>query len=235
MHTTMTTREIGALGSRFERIVRACGLKARKKTIATEFCRDVERYQAPGRFYHTLTHIKGMLDLIDEHEKAFKQPWLVRFAAVKHDVIYNVHHTRDNETYSALDATGAGIMLGMQERDRTTVAKFIMATEHLGNKTRALSEDEKLFADIDLDGFSRSWDTVLGNSRKVRREFAHLSDKEFADGNSTFLARLEMRGFIYQSPLYKKCETRARDNISNIRREMESSIVIARPTNKVFA
>jgi hypothetical protein len=41
-----------------------------------------------------------------------------------------------------------------------------------------------------------------------------------------------MRGFIYQSPVYKEFEQRARDNILKIRQEMKSSIVIARPTNK---
>jgi predicted metal-dependent HD superfamily phosphohydrolase len=226
----LTAKKVDDLGYRFERIVRACGLKARKKTIA----KDVMRYQAPGRFYHTLTHISGMLDLIDEHEKKFLRPDLARFAAVKHDGIYNVHNTCDNETLSAIDAVQTGIVLGMSPHDLKIVVGYIMSTEHLGNKTRPLTEDEKLFADIDLDGFSRSWDTVLGNSRKVRREFAHLSDKEFAEGNITFLSRLEMRGFIYQSPVYKEYETRARDNISNIRREMTSSIVNARPTDKVF-
>jgi predicted metal-dependent HD superfamily phosphohydrolase len=228
----MHLKEIGALGYRFERIIREIGLKARKKTIAAEFARDVARYQAPGRFYHTLTHVKGMLDLIDEHEKLFNRPWLARYATVKHDVIYNVHNTRDNEALSAVDAATSGARLGMEERHQNAVVRLVMATEHLGNKTRPLSDDEKLLADIDLDGFSRSWDTVLGNTRKVRVEFGHVSDPDFAIGQGNFLTYLEMRGFIYQSPVYKEFEQRARDNILKIRQEMKSSIVIARPTNK---
>jgi predicted metal-dependent HD superfamily phosphohydrolase len=230
----LTRKELGDLEYRFERIVRECGLKARKKTIAAEFARDVARYQGPGRFYHNLKHIKGVLDLIDEHAKKFDRPWLARFAAVKHDVVYNVHNTRDNEALSAIDAVRTATTLGMNLPDQQKVAGLIMATEHLGNKMRPLSDDEKLFADIDLDGFSRSWDTVLGNTRKVRREFAHLGDDVFWNGQSNFLTQLEMRGFIYQTPTYKEFEQRARDNILHIRQEMKSSILNARPTDKVF-
>ncbi|MFM2374798.1 MAG: hypothetical protein RLZZ234_793 [Candidatus Parcubacteria bacterium] len=228
----LTAQEMSQLKYQYERIVRACGIKARKKTIAEECARDISRYQAPGRFYHNLTHIKNMLNLINEHVTEFEQPWLVRFAALKHDVIYDVHNTRDNETHSAIDAATTGARLGMKERHQSAVVRLIMATEHLGNQHRALRHDEKLLADIDLDGFSRSWDTVLGNARRVRAEFAHVSDDDFAKGQNAFLVALQMRGFIYQSDVYKAFEERACENILLIRQELKHSIVVARPTDK---
>jgi predicted metal-dependent HD superfamily phosphohydrolase len=228
----MNRYEIESLAERFRRIVRGCGSHKRNSAITAEFEKDVARYTGHTRFYHSLNHVKGYLDLIDEHEHLFARPDEARFAAVKHDTIYNVEHSRDNETLSAIDASHTAERLLMHEESRERIVRFVLATEHLGNKTRVLNDEEKLFADLDLDGFSRSFDSVLQNSRQIRREYSHVPDAVFWDGHTQFLGLLEMRGFIYLSPQYRKYETLARENIAEIRRSRDS-IIGARPTDKV--
>jgi predicted metal-dependent HD superfamily phosphohydrolase len=174
-----------------------------------------------------------MLTLITMLAKAFKRPELARFAAVKHDTIYDVFEkSNDNEARSAAEAAYSAGRLGLAPEDADAIVRLILATEHLGNGTRSLTEDEMLFADIDLDGLSRSYDSVLRGARDIRREFSHIPDDQFAHKLIHFLNMLEARGCIYFSPDYAHLEEHARENMDRLKHDMLRSVVNARPTDK---
>ena len=79
-------------------------------------------------------------------------------------------------------------------------------------------------ADLDLIGFGLSRDQALGNSLKVRAEYAHTTDESFARGHSEILMCFLQRGMnLYQTEYFRnECGQKALENIRYVLGEMKS-------------
>jgi predicted metal-dependent HD superfamily phosphohydrolase len=198
-------------------------------------------YEQLFRRYHTLVeefstmrpeqgHIESMLEILLNIKSMVRSPAHMIIAVILHDVIYDPR-SRTNEADSAAFARTMLILMGVPRHSINSIMRLIMATRHRGTKLR--SNDERTIADIDLAGFGKSWDTVLKNSRDVRREFAHVPDDDFAKGHAEFILSLLRRPRIYYTEHFHGLyEERARGNMKMILSEMKRSIVNARPTDK---
>lgn len=177
------------------------------------FAMLVEKYTEGWRRYHTFFHIKCMLDELDTVRDKIKNPEFVEFAIFLHDLIYRPG-AKDNEAQSAAVAKGWLLFMGADKKTVRSVVRLIsVATRHPKSTKARLSNDEKFMSDLDLYGFSLSWDTVLGSSMDVRREFSSYSDEEFRKGHAAFIMDLAHHRIYLTEHYHERYEKIARKNM----------------------
>lgn len=187
-------------------------------------------YKKNQRWYHNLFHLEQMLKEFDAVRDKLKQPECVEFAIFLHDIIYVIGR-KDNETASGRIAEAILLRMGANVLKIYRVLRLItVATKHPKSPKVRLTSDEKYMSDLDLYGFSLSYDAVLGQSCDVRREFSEFSDEEFRKGQGNFLSQMLTRR-IYLTDHFSQYELAARENIRRVLQNMDQ-VVCARPTDK---
>ena len=97
---------------------------------------------------------------------------------------------------------------------RNRVHDAIIATPH---KTSPDALESQLTVDIDLSGLAQFWSEFVADSRLVRAEFSHLSDKEFNVGQGKFMKSLLDRASIYSTEFFLGThEATARKNVARL-------------------
>lgn len=167
------------------------------------------RYSELHRFYHTIDHIKECLTVLRLVEMQLDSPTEVRAALWYHDAIYNPKRV-DNEEQSARLASvhlnGAGF-------DIDLVMKLILVTKH---PSRPQTNDEKYMVDIDLTVLGYREETYLKYSKNIRKEYSHVSDKQYRHGRKKVLNDFLRMPFIYHTKHFKRMlENNARLNIES--------------------
>jgi predicted metal-dependent HD superfamily phosphohydrolase len=162
-----------------------------------------QRHSEPHRHYHTLGHVRDMLQLVSG-EAPIAATWF-------HDIVYEPART-DNEDASARIAAVALREVGFSIMTVDLVIRMIRATTD--HDPKDLPPQARLFFDADL--------AILGTSREhyaeycgaIRREYAHLSDAEFREHRNAVLDRLRSRPHIYfTESMRDRFEQQARANI----------------------
>lgn len=167
-------------------------------------------YGEEGRFYHTGGHIEECLARMDAAAGVLGRSEAVELAIWFHDVIY-VAGDAENEAKSAeWFVERAEGWLG--EALVAEVAGYINCTTHREVPSAA---GARFVVDVDLSGMGQAAEFFHRDGENIRKEFAHLSDAEFAKGNGGFLRGLVARERIFATEyFYEKCEARARANIA---------------------
>ncbi len=168
-------------------------------------------YTEPHRHYHTPQHVKFCLGQIDLAREALADADAVELAIWFHDVIYDPN-ANDNEWQSTewFRSCADGIL----PRDLIEqVVRLILITQHNHPPSK---EDEKFVVDVDLSGFGLPWDEFLVDSDAVRSEYAHQSDRDYAQCQIPFLRSLLSRDSIYSTEFFRqRYEQAARANIQH--------------------
>lgn len=180
------------------------------------FARLDAYYREPHRHYHNGGHIDDCLARLDlayaQADGGVDDADAVELALWFHDVIYQLG-APDNEQRSAewFAAQAAG-HLPADFIDR--VAGYILDTTH---REAPAAPGAKWVVDADLSGIGMDGESFGRDGDKIRREFAHLSDAEFARGQAGFLRGLLARERIYYTDFFRDlCEARARRNIESV-------------------
>jgi pantetheine-phosphate adenylyltransferase len=139
----------------------------------------------PHRYYHNVDHLIQILKDIesdvrfnglDVHEKH-----ALLLAAFFHDIIYNPKKN-DNEVqsikYFTYSFTGSSVNL------LKSVYRLIHATKY---RKRPIDKLEQIFWDADNKLLKTGYDNLLKVDKLLRKEYSHLSDKQFAEGKIKFL------------------------------------------------
>ena len=183
---------------------------------AALFARLDAYYREPHRHYHNGGHIDDCLARLDlayaQVDGGVDDADAVELALWFHDVIYQLG-APDNEQRSAewFAAQAAG-HLPVDFIDR--VAGYILDTTH---REAPAAPGAKWVVDADLSGIGMDGESFGRDGDKIRREFAHLSDAEFARGQAGFLRGLLARERIYYTDFFRDlCEARARRNIQSV-------------------
>ena len=173
---------------------------------------DIEAsYSEPHRYYHTGRHIDHCLTQLDLARHEMGNADAIEMALWFHDIEYDPK-ARENELQSAERFKNYAQDV-MDPQLTQNIYKLIMITMH---NDAPGGVDEKYIVDIDLSSFGLPWDEFVRDSLNVKREFAHLSDQEFARRNMKFLQALQSRPQIFFTDFYKqKYEQTARENIAN--------------------
>jgi len=176
--------------------------------LALKTFQDIERHYAePGRFYHTLDHIRGVLDIVDQLQSQALHPNAVLLAAWLHDVIYDSKQI-DNEERSAEYASRLCEQLAVP--DGPLVASMILSTKtHI---VAAGDANAQVLLDADLAILGASPSTYQTYSKNIRREYAWVSEPDYRRGRQQVLESFLNRPRIYH--LLKDMEEPARRNIT---------------------
>ena len=172
------------------------------------------RWSEPHRHYHTVTHLRSVLDIVDRHADLAPHPERVRLAAWLHDAVYDPTALGDaNERDSAEFAAGLLTTSGVPDEVAAEVARLVGLTA--GHATGADDPDGELLCDADLAVLATDEQRYAQYTAAIRREYAHVSDQDFAAGRAQVLKALLALQSIYRlAPLRAAWEAKARANLA---------------------
>jgi predicted metal-dependent HD superfamily phosphohydrolase len=150
-----------------------------------------QAYSDPGRFYHTLDHVKEMLTTVDSLGSHVRNLNAVKLAAWLHDVIYD-SKALDNEEQSAQYAELLCEELSIPESP--SVASLILKTKwHIAGD----DVDAQVLIDADLailGADEREYQTYAEN---IRREYAWVPEPEYRQERRRVLGNFLIRPRVY--------------------------------------
>ena len=171
------------------------------------------RYAEAHRSYHDLDHIVRCLTDFERVRHMAVSPDEVEAAIFFHDAIYE-SNANDNEERSAVLAIESLTAAGVDTAIGNRVADLIRATTH---KEVPQDPDAKLLVDVDLAGLAEPYEDFLETGRRVREEFPHVSDADFAEGRREFFRAFLSRRSIYATEHFRELhEAAARDNLRRL-------------------
>ncbi len=143
------------------------------------------RWSEKHRHYHTVNHLTQVLADI-ENDYRFKdlsvnKKHALLLAAFFHDIVYDPKR-QDNEEKSIEYFIRS--YKGHDPRMIDTVCEIIECTKYRKRPTNKL---QRIMWDADNKGFTEGYETLLKNEKLIRKEFIHLSHKEYKEKRITFL------------------------------------------------
>jgi len=179
-----------------------------------------EKYSESGRFYHNLNHVKQLLNLFESLNNQIQESNAVRFSIWFHDVVYDTERN-DNEEESARLAVETLGELNINFETLGFVGQLILATKsHVGHN---LSQDGKLFLDLDLAILGMSQDIYEKYSRAIREEYSWVPEQTYGKRRREILEGFLDRETIYFTNIMKdRFEEQARKNIRSEIQSLES-------------
>jgi predicted metal-dependent HD superfamily phosphohydrolase len=171
----------------------------------------VAAYSTPGRYYHTLKHLDGVLSTIEILQGYTNNLAAVQLAAWFHDVVYDTE-AQDNEERSADYAFDLLSNLAIPESTITTVTRLILDTK---NHQAAMDDyDSQVLLDADLAILATDSVEYKEYAHAIRQEYGWVADADYITGRQQVLERFLVRSRIYFTPLMSEfAEPSARGNI----------------------
>ncbi len=176
------------------------------------------QYNTPKRYYHNLTHVRDLLCEYEKIKSMLKNPLEVYFAIIFHDIIYDFD-SNTNEKDSADFAIKylKENLLSPTKIDYDIIHKLITLTSshdtnHL--KKDKLTNDEKLFLDMDLGTLASCTERLLEYEEGIKKEFISIfPENEYKKQRLDFLNKILSRE-IYLSDYYsERSEISSKENI----------------------
>jgi predicted metal-dependent HD superfamily phosphohydrolase len=154
-------------------------------------------YGSEGRHYHTMTHVAGCLDLLDDVVDPRVERTMATLAIFWHDAVY-VPGVRGCEQLSADLLEGFRHTLAVDRRTLDFAKRCILATEHGGSWRFAGNPTVDTVIDIDLSILGSEPSMYDHYVRGVREEFRDVADDEaWRVGRTAFLKEVLGRSRIY--------------------------------------
>lgn len=171
-----------------------------------------DRYSEKSRSYHNLSHVKTLLDLLESLDHKAQDHNAIRFSIWFHDVVYNTKEN-DNEEESVRLASQMMRKLHVDIETMEAVSSLILATKDHSGST--ISEDNKLFLDMDLAILGMREQIYNKYSRAIREEYFWVPELIYRRERSKILKSFIAREVIYfTDEMKKRFEEQARKNIN---------------------
>ncbi|MFC8271377.1 hypothetical protein ACFUJR_02285 [Streptomyces sp. NPDC057271] len=181
------------------------------------------RWAEPQRRYHTVDHLRAVLDRIDELADQGGEGGeleLVRLAAWFHDAVYRPDRS-ENEERSALLAEKALTEAGLTPHEVAEVARLVRLTTTHDPAPGDLNGET--LCDADLAILATNEDTYGRYTRAVREEYAFVPDDDFRQGRAAILRQLLSLPRLFRTPYGAAAwEERARRNLARELTELEA-------------
>ncbi|OAG02068.1 uncharacterized protein CC84DRAFT_1220430 [Paraphaeosphaeria sporulosa] len=157
-------------------------------------------YQQPNRHYHNLGHVAHMLRLVpDDHPHMLE----LVYATWLHDCVYDpkaAHSKNEGEsirTWRSHVEENEGL-----SKIKDIVSLMIECTMTHKPPYEPPADEAQIelinrFLDMDMDILAFSREGYLGYAKKVRREYAHLTDEQFRKGRAAFLRSAIDKGNVF--------------------------------------
>ena len=173
------------------------------------------RWSQPHREYHTLAHLRGVLDAVDELAPSVLNDAAdvdaVRLAAWYHDAVYDCRS--DDEEQSARLAESDLAALGVPPELVAEVARLIrMTIEHNPAPDDA---NGAVLSDADLATLAVPPAEYRRNGAAIRAEYAHVAEPAFRAGRAPMIEALLTAPALYRTPAGRqRWEQAARANLT---------------------
>lgn len=174
----------------------------------------LERWNEPHRHYHSATHLLAVLEALDMLTDR-RTPRPAALAAWFHDAVYN--GTATDEEESALLALQR--LNGLLPPDETSeVARLVRLTAT--HSPSAGDDAGHLLCDADLAILGGEPDAYFRYTQGVRRDYAHVSEADFAKGRTAVVRQLlALEPLFHTSRGRELWAARSRENLN---RELEA-------------
>ena len=181
------------------------------KGLITDLWNEIEKnYSKKNRFYHSLTHLENLLQLVNEIKELIGEHDILLFTLFYHDLIYDSLKL-DNEKQSSEIAEKRLKQLSIPSDKIEKCKAQILAT-----KSHDLSSDEdtNYFTDADLSILGQSWEVYSKYSQNVRKEYSIYPDFVYNSGRKKVLKHFLSMDKIFKTDyFYDKFEQQARVNL----------------------
>lgn len=168
----------------------------------------IEPAYTKNRYYHTLNHIKVLLEAIKDFKLTPEERVKLELAIWFHDIVYD-SKTFDNEFKSSEEFKEFASFVGMEPEVVPEISKLILVTKHTDKPKTKL---EKIICDVDLKELASKW--YIKNKKNVRKEYAFLSEDDWKKGRGNFLLSMLDKEHIYHTDEYRgTLEDTARTNL----------------------
>lgn len=209
MFFTVETQELGILKHQWDDLLSFSTVDPTRKDKIFQTLQ--EKYSEEHRFYHNLSHVKMLFSLLESYHGEIQNLAVVRFSIWFHDVIYDPKKN-DNEEKSARLAADWLTELHVETSAIKLVGNMILATKAHGGD--GLSEDTRLFLDLDLAILGATEDIYRHYSQAIRAEYAWVPKPAYGEGRTRVLQSFLSREKIYATDeIRNKYEEQARKNI----------------------
>ncbi|OON71132.1 hypothetical protein B0919_00230 [Hymenobacter sp. CRA2] len=178
-----------------------------------------DAYSQSGRHYHSLAHIRHMLETAEAYHARLQDAVAVQLAIWFHDAVYSPMRS-DNEARSAELARQFLAQTSLAAPRRERVAFLIERTQDHTQRPPAADPDLHLLLDIDLQILGAPEADYWRYARQVRQEYSLVPDVLYRRGRQQVLSKFLDTPRIYQTEAFRqKLETAAR---RNLRAELEA-------------
>jgi predicted metal-dependent HD superfamily phosphohydrolase len=195
------------LSRRFGELLRRLGATGDPQPLADAL---LAAWTEPDRRYHDLEHLRDCLAELDGAPADGADRDRVEAALWFHDAIYDPR-AGDNEARSAEWARRALAELGVPSVAADDVARLVMLTRHTDPTP---DPSGRLLCDIDLAILGHEPEAFDVYDRRIREEYAWVSEPDFRAARTGVLAGLLSRAPLYQTEHFRRrYETAARANL----------------------
>ncbi|WP_026058020.1 HD domain-containing protein [Streptomyces sp. SS] len=182
------------------------------------------RWAEPQRRYHTVDHLRAVLDRIDELADQGGEGGeleLVRLAAWFHDAVYRPDRS-ENEERSAALAEKALTEAGLTPHEVAEVARLVRLTTSHDPVPGDLNGET--LCDADLAILATHPDTYREYVAAVREEYGFVPDDAFRHGRAAVLRQLLALPRLFRTPYGAAAwEGQARENVERELAELTDS------------
>lgn len=187
---------------------------------AAMFTQLTKAYEAPGRHYHTLTHISALLDATEQAAAQLHDPVVVQLAVCFHDSVYEPLRS-DNEAKSA-ELARAFLTETTLEPARQERVAFLIERTHDHTQPQPPDDLELLFfLDADLAVLGAPEARYQEYARQVRQEYRLVPDFLYRRGRRKVLEKMLAAPVLYRIPAFREqLEAAARRNLAQELREL---------------
>ncbi|MFF4867655.1 hypothetical protein [Streptomyces sp. NPDC000961] len=179
------------------------------------------RWAEPQRRYHTVDHLRAVLDRVDELTDQGGEGGeleLVRLAAWFHDAVYRPDRS-ENEERSALLAEKALTEAGLTPHEVTEVARLVRLTVTHDPADGDLNGET--LCDADLAILASAPDTYARYAAAVREEYGFVPEDTFREGRAAVLRHLLDLPRLFRTPYGAAVwEEKARENVEQELKEL---------------
>lgn len=173
-----------------------------------------------SRPFHNLNHIDEMLIHLDlDFDILYSEEiTILRLSIWFHDYIYEATK-KENKRMSALSCKQFMEKIGIDEKYSNRAYNLIIATKH--DKEFLSDKLQKIICDLDLRKMGT--DNYFKNDELIRKEYNHLTNKEWKEGRIKFLKIMLTKPYIFNTSEYRnKYETITRENILEDLKKLQS-------------
>ncbi|OUJ75627.1 hypothetical protein BXP70_03505 [Hymenobacter crusticola] len=172
-----------------------------------------DAYCASDRHYHTLHHVRNLLDSVERAGAALHDPEVVKLAIWFHDVVYSSLRD-DNEARSAAFAKEFLSKTNLSAERCNRVAYLIERTKDHTQPQPAADSDLLYFLDADLQILGAPEADYWQYARQVRQEYRLVPDFMYRRGRRKVLEKMLGAAQLYQTENFRsRLEAAARRNL----------------------